>query len=53
MDDVDVVNEKAEQYIAEALKLARTRSESPPSTGICLSCHESIEADRLRDSMEN
>ena len=48
MDEADLGNDKAEQFIAEALKQARSRSEATPSTGICRSCDVAIEAERLQ-----
>ena len=49
MDEIDVANDRAEQFIAEALKQARpTKAGMTPSTGTCLSCQERIEAERLQ-----
>ena len=48
MDEADLGNDKAEQFIAEALKQARARAEAAPSTGICRSCDVAIEPERLQ-----
>lgn len=48
MDEADVGNDRAEQFIAEALKLARSKIDLAPSSGVCLSCQELIEAQRLQ-----
>ena len=48
MDEADVANDRAEQFIAEALKAARLKKDEAPSTGVCRSCEELIEAERLR-----
>lgn len=48
MDEVDVANDKAEQFTAEAVRAARAKMGAQPSNGICRSCNETIEADRIR-----
>jgi phage/conjugal plasmid C-4 type zinc finger TraR family protein len=48
MDEIDLANERAEQFTADAVRAARVRKAFSPSTGICQSCHERIEAERLR-----
>ncbi len=47
MDEADLANEKAEQFAADALRQICQRAEQPPSTGICRSCGETIEPERL------
>ncbi len=48
MDEADVANDRAEQFIAEALKAARLKKDEAPSTGVCRSCEELIEVERLQ-----
>lgn len=47
MDQVDIANDKAEQFIAESLRSARVKVETAPSTGICKSCNQEIPMERL------
>ena len=47
MDQVDIANDKAEQFIAESLRSARAKAETAPSTGICKSCNQEIPMERL------
>ena len=47
MDEADLANDRAEQFTAEALKLARAKMDATPSSGICESCRDAIEAERL------
>ena len=47
MDEVDQANEKAAQFVADALN-ARTKTTFVRSTGVCASCDERIEAERLQ-----
>jgi RNA polymerase-binding transcription factor DksA len=48
MDEIDLANDKAEQFNADAVRAARAKSEAAPSSGICQSCHDAIEPERLR-----
>lgn len=48
MDEADLANDKAEQYIAEAIRQARAKADVAPSTGVCRSCSVTIEPERLR-----
>lgn len=49
MDEIDQANEKAEQFVADALK-ARTKKTFVRSGGVCASCNERIEVERLQVS---
>jgi len=48
MDEADIANDRAEQFTAEALRNLRKQADTTPSTGICKSCGESIETERLK-----
>ena len=48
MDEVDVANAKAEEFTADAVRAARAKLDMAPSNGICRSCEEAIEPERLR-----
>lgn len=48
MDEIDLAAERAETFNAAAIKAALARQEAPLSTGICQSCHASIEPERLQ-----
>ncbi len=48
MDEADLGNDRAEQFIANALEAARARVAGTPSTGVCRSCLERIEPERLQ-----
>jgi len=47
MDEADLANDRAEQFTTDALKLARAKMDAAPSTGICQSCRDAIEVERL------
>jgi phage/conjugal plasmid C-4 type zinc finger TraR family protein len=47
MDQVDIANDKAEQFIADSLRSARVKVETAPSTGICKTCNQEIPQKRL------
>lgn len=49
MDEIDFATERAEAFTKVALQAVLSRvGEAAPSSGICRSCHEPIEAERLR-----
>ena len=48
MDEVDLANDRAEQIISDAVRAARAKANTSPSNGICQSCGEQIEEQRLR-----
>jgi len=48
MDEADLANDRAEQFTADALRTARLKVDVTPSTGICQSCGETIEQERLQ-----
>lgn len=48
MDDIDLAAERIEVLNASALQAVLGRTETVPSTGICASCSESIEPERLK-----
>ncbi|MGE5478734.1 MAG: TraR/DksA C4-type zinc finger protein [Bacteroidales bacterium] len=50
MDDIDCANERGQLYIDSALAFHATlaRRNAAPSTGVCRSCGELIERERLR-----
>lgn len=48
MDEIDFATERAEAFIKVALQAALTRNaESERSDGVCKSCREPIESERL------
>ncbi len=47
MDDIDFATERAETFNATALQMVLRRQSAAVSTGICLSCSEPIETERL------
>ena len=47
-DEADLANDRAEQYIADAIRQARANADMAPSNGICKPCQVAIEAERLR-----
>jgi RNA polymerase-binding transcription factor DksA len=47
MDDMDVASAYEEAFNEAAVSAARARQNGPLSTGICQSCHERIEPERL------
>ncbi|HSV30356.1 MAG TPA: TraR/DksA C4-type zinc finger protein [Candidatus Omnitrophota bacterium] len=49
MDEIDFATERAEAFTRVALNAVLARvGEAGPSSGICRSCREPIEAERLR-----
>lgn len=49
MDEIDFATERAEAFTKVALQAVLARSgEGLPSTGICRSCNDEIEPERLR-----
>ncbi|MGE5548486.1 MAG: TraR/DksA C4-type zinc finger protein [Solirubrobacterales bacterium] len=49
MDEIDFATERAENFTRVALQAVLHRAdEYSPSTGICRSCNEPIEGERLR-----
>lgn len=48
MDEADLANDRAEQFVADALRTARAKTDATPSTGVCQSCGDVIEPERLR-----
>jgi phage/conjugal plasmid C-4 type zinc finger TraR family protein len=48
MDEIDEANDRAEQFNAEAVRAARAKLYTAPSSGICQSCGDEIEPERLR-----
>jgi RNA polymerase-binding transcription factor DksA len=48
MDEIDEANDKAEQFNTAAVRAARVKADTTPSSGICQSCREPIEPERLR-----
>lgn len=49
MDEIDFATERAEAFTKVAIQAVLARAEGQlPSTGICRSCGEPIEAERLR-----
>lgn len=49
MDEADIANDKADQFVADALaRAARAKAEAPPSSGTCCSCQDSIEPERIK-----
>lgn len=47
MDEADLANDRAELFNTEAVRAARAKIDRSPSDGICKSCHDAIEAERL------
>lgn len=47
MDDMDIASEVAEAFNDAAIQAARAHQALNPSTGVCQSCHEPIEVERL------
>ena len=47
MDEADLANDRAEQFNAAAVRAARAKKDATPSNGICESCRDAIEAERL------
>jgi len=47
MDDADLANDKAEQFNSDAVRAARAKMDATPSNGICESCRDAIEPERL------
>ena len=47
MDDADIAFERTQQYLSEAVRATLVRRVPRPSTGICRSCGETIEPERL------
>jgi RNA polymerase-binding transcription factor DksA len=48
MDEVDLANDRAEQFNTDAVRAARAKMDAaPPSNGICDSCRDAIEPERL------
>lgn len=48
MDDIDCAAERSEIFNGAALMAVLKRMEGPPSSGVCLSCQDTIEPERLR-----
>jgi len=48
MDEADLANDRAELFTSEAVRAARAKLDRTPSTGVCKSCSEVIESERLR-----
>ena len=48
MDEADLANDRAELFTSEAVRAARSSIARAPSSGVCQSCSEVIEAERLR-----
>ena len=48
MDEIDVAAERTEYFNAAAIRTALSSRQTRPSTGICVSCQDDIEAERLR-----
>jgi len=48
MDEADMANDRAELFTAEAVRAALARVDRAPSCGVCQSCSDVIEAERLR-----
>ncbi|RAU22013.1 hypothetical protein CU669_09965 [Paramagnetospirillum kuznetsovii] len=48
MDDLDYAAERAQVFTEAALQSVLGRMAGPPSTGVCRSCTDTIEAERLR-----
>jgi len=47
MDEVDLANDRAEEFTANALRVLRAQKDLRSSTGYCHSCNEKIEVERL------
>jgi len=47
MDEVDLASDISAFFTEAAVESARRRTAGPPSSGICKSCNEAIEAERL------
>ena len=48
MDEADLANDRAEQFVSDALRALKSRAEPVQSSGICQSCHDAIEPERLQ-----
>jgi len=48
MDEADLANDRAELFTSEAVRAARAKVDRAPSTGVCKSCSDVIDAERLR-----
>jgi len=48
MDEADVANDRAEQFVSDALRALRARVETARSSGVCQSCQDAIEPERLQ-----
>ena len=48
MDEIDIANEWAEQFTADAVRARRAQKDTAPSTGVCQSCQDVIEPERIR-----
>lgn len=48
MDDIDCAAERAELFNVAALQAVLDRMSGPPSSGVCRSCADPIEPERLR-----
>jgi len=48
MDEADVANDRVEQFVTDALRSIRAKVEATPSSGICQSCQDVIEPERLQ-----
>lgn len=48
MDDIDYAAERSEVFTVTALQAVLNRMAGPPSSGVCRSCSETIEPERIR-----
>ncbi|HIJ61159.1 MAG TPA: TraR/DksA family transcriptional regulator [Rhodospirillaceae bacterium] len=48
MDDIDLATERNEIFISAAVQAVLGRLSGPPSSGVCRSCSEPIEPQRLK-----
>lgn len=48
MDDIDCATERSEVFNGAALRAVLSRMAGPLSNGVCQSCHDTIEPERLR-----
>lgn len=48
LDDIDYATERNEVFTSAALQAVLSRLSGPPSSGVCRSCSDAIEPQRLR-----
>jgi len=48
LDDIDCATERSEVFTGAALQAVLSRMAGPPSSGVCQSCQDTIEPERLR-----